>query len=426
MKSASISLLSFLLLAKGGCSASWDYDDMVWQKLSDKWSMCGAQDESPIDVNTLTATRDSSVCVARFDWDINLKHDTFKVVNNGHTIALKPAESVDTSDPTFSYSAGSTFKDSKGTVYKTVASNEETIAKMPNYFLPEGSEHDTFCLDSMHFHWGLDDESGSEHTVNGYQFPLELHFVHYSCNHDSLGTMLGNFGTEKDVLDGILDGEDTHQLAVVGLFFDVVEDKTNPAFDALFDDALFSDIQYPAKDGDSEHDKVVKGMDLTELIPADIGSAGYYAYEGSLTTPPCTNIVRWHVMNSRSYIGRDQMEKFRDLMMDSNNTVAPNFRDIQNNVNPVYACLDSGDLKRSSSETEETLTAGWIVAIIAIIFVVILGVLAVYQECKVQSLQSRVNNDTEKRDRVMSISNDVAMGSLGYQSKDNSKKVTNA
>merc|ERR1712154_677445 len=317
-------------------------------------------------------------------------------MGNGHTIALKPIDSA----------------------HLALSSNENTIGRFPNYFQPEGSEHDSFCMDSMHFHWGLDDKSGSEHTVNGYQFPLELHFVHYSCGNDNIGSTLGQFGTEKDVLDGILEGVDTHQSGVVGLFFDVVEDQNNPAFDALFDD--LTDF------GDKDTEQVINGLDLTELIPADIGSAGYYAYEGSLTTPPCTNIVRWHVMNSRGYIGRDQMEKFRDLMLDSNNTVAPNFRDIQNNVNPVYAFLDSGDLKRTSSETEETLTAGWIVAIIAIIFVVILGVLAVYQECKVQSLQSRVNNDTEKRDRVMSISNDVAMGSLGYQSKDNSKKVTNA
>merc|ERR1712244_7285 len=162
-------------------------------------------------------------------------------------------------------------------------------------------------------------------------------------------------------------GTDVHRLGVVGIFFDIVENATNPAFDAIFGAELehLDDIQYPGKRDFSE---IIDDLDLTDLIPDDVNTAGYYAYEGSLTTPPCTNIVRWHVMNSRSYIGRDQMEKFRDLMMDSNNTVAPNFRDIQNNVNPVYACLDSGDLKRSSSETEETLTAGWIVAIIAIIF----------------------------------------------------------
>merc|ERR1712244_20549 len=137
-------------------------------------------------------------------------------------------------------------------------------------------------------------------------------------------------------------------------------------FDAIFDAAHYANIKYPA--GSDDASVVIDNLDLSGLIPSDIGTAGYYAYEGSLTTPPCTNIVRWHVMNSRGYIGRDQMEKFRDLMMDSNNTVAPNFRDIQNNVNPVYAFLDSGDLKRTSSETEETLTAGWIVAIIAIIF----------------------------------------------------------
>ena len=30
----------------------------------------------------------------------------------------------------------------------------------------------------FHFHWGPDDNNGSEHTVGGRRFPLEMHVVH--------------------------------------------------------------------------------------------------------------------------------------------------------------------------------------------------------------------------------------------------------
>jgi len=364
------SIAALLLLAKSGFSAKWDYENnqAFWGDVS---SMCSSQDQSPIDVNTLTAIKDPSVCVAAFDWDINLKHDRFKVSNNGHTIALKPIDSA----------------------HLALSSNENTIGRFPNYFQPEGSEHDSFCMDSMHFHWGLDDKSGSEHTVNGYQFPLELHFVHYSCGNDNIGSTLGQFGTEKDVLDGILEGVDTHQLGVVGLFFDVVEDQNNPAFDALFDDLTDFD--------DKDTEQVINGLDLTELIPADIGSAGYYAYEGSLTTPPCTNIVRWHVMNARGYIGKSQMEKFRTLMNNKtgNIQIAPNYRVVQNNVNPLYACTANTNKATSSSSTtkKEELGTDWIVAIIAMATVALLAALSIYQFFRMVQLTNSIESQSNRK-----------------------------
>ena len=35
-----------------------------------------------------------------------------------------------------------------------------------------------YRLWQIHFHWGPDDNSGSEHTIDGQKFPAEVHFVH--------------------------------------------------------------------------------------------------------------------------------------------------------------------------------------------------------------------------------------------------------
>merc|ERR1719516_173770 len=36
----------------------------------------------------------------------------------------------------------------------------------------------TFEFLQLHWHWGSDSSMGSEHTVDGREFPMELHMVH--------------------------------------------------------------------------------------------------------------------------------------------------------------------------------------------------------------------------------------------------------
>ena len=53
----------------------------------------------------------------------------------------------------------------------------------------------TYELLQLHFHWGSDDTQGSEHTVHGKRFPMEMHQVHQSSNLES--------ATNPDVEDGL-------------------------------------------------------------------------------------------------------------------------------------------------------------------------------------------------------------------------------
>jgi carbonic anhydrase len=45
----------------------------------------------------------------------------------------------------------------------------------------------------------------------------------------------------------------------------------------------------------------------------------YYRFSGSLTTPPCTEGVRWFVMKSAVASSDDQIAKFRSILHDANN-----------------------------------------------------------------------------------------------------------
>jgi carbonic anhydrase len=42
-----------------------------------------------------------------------------------------------------------------------------------------------YIFAQIHFHWGEDNLSGSEHTLNDKHFPLEVHLVHYDSKYKS-------------------------------------------------------------------------------------------------------------------------------------------------------------------------------------------------------------------------------------------------
>ena len=73
-----------------------------------------------------------------------------------------------------------TITDEVGREYTTLTTRANSIGRLQNNFLPEDSPHSEFCLHSFHFHWGLHDLEGSEHLVDDFAWPLEVHFVHYS------------------------------------------------------------------------------------------------------------------------------------------------------------------------------------------------------------------------------------------------------
>lgn len=62
-----------------------------------------------------------------------------------------------------------------------------------------------YKLHSIHFHWGTDNNVGSEHTVNGKAYPMEMHVVH--TKNDL------SFEEAKNSPNG---------LAVIGYFIDVI------------------------------------------------------------------------------------------------------------------------------------------------------------------------------------------------------------
>lgn len=110
----------------------------------------------------------------------------------------------------------------------------------------------------------------SENFLDGEQYPLEMHFVHQAA-------------------DG--------SRAVVGVFYDL-----GPA------DAQLQKIinAIPAEEG-GQHP--VAALNLRSLIP---GGASY-RFSGSLTTPPCSEGIAWHVMGRARTASIAQLAAFDAL-----------------------------------------------------------------------------------------------------------------
>ena len=214
---------------------------------------------------------------------------------------------------------------------------------------------------------------------------------------------MAQYQSEEDVLEGIAAGEDTHELAVIGIFFEIT-DYDNPLFDAILNEDTLDHIQYPSDVAGFQSEEIVTGVYLQDIIPEEVFTDGYFAYEGSLTTPPCTDIVRWHVMNAKSYIGKAQIARFRDLMYTSNHTVAPNFREIQHNINDVYACFEEEiepDIVTAAEKTQRVIM--WVYAVFIVGLMIGMGIVC-HRRSKREANSLLTEDPMSKRDRLVSKS----------------------
>jgi carbonic anhydrase len=135
---------------------------------------------------------------------------------------------------------------------------------------------------------------GSYIVANGERYELEQFTFHHP-GEEAVGGKL----TVMDVQ--LLHRSAQGKLAVVAVRMAEDRNRDNTVLAALWP-------HLPQKAGASE--TVTEMVNLRGLLPA---SRGYWSYAGSLTTPPCTEGVRWFVMEDEIGVGRDQARFFTDL-----------------------------------------------------------------------------------------------------------------
>jgi carbonic anhydrase len=168
---------------------------------------------------------------------------------------------------------------------------------------------DPYILAQVHFHWAEDITLGSEHTVNGFHYPVEFHLVHYSSK----------YGSYAEAAAAV---NDSTSLAVIGIFL-VPDGSSHEIETRVITDSI------PLKDEEQQtkNQKVNEPLDLTSFLPQS--GQTFYRYFGSLTTPKCTENVIWTVFAEPLKIPQRMYKKFQSIQYADSTLVVRNFRTVQ-------------------------------------------------------------------------------------------------
>uniref|UniRef100_A0A3P9IQB4 Carbonic anhydrase n=1 Tax=Oryzias latipes TaxID=8090 RepID=A0A3P9IQB4_ORYLA len=141
------------------------------------------------------------------------------------------------------------------------------FALPPSVRLTGGALPGYYRAAQFHFHWGGKGRPGSEHTIDGERFPMELHIVHIKEPYSSLA-------------------EAQHDMAVcvsLELFF----------------------FYFSLSPGSTT---VIPNFRLSDIIPPASDLHHYYRYVGSMTTPGCEHAVAWTVFHRTLSISSRQLD----------------------------------------------------------------------------------------------------------------------
>ncbi len=127
------------------------------------------------------------------------------------------------------------------------------------------SEGRKFELKQFHFH------TPSEHAIDGERTAMEAHFVH---------------------------SDEKGELLVLGVL--MTAGARNKAFASIIAAA-------PREEGKAE----LKGsVDAATLLPK---KRKFFRYEGSLTTPPCSEVAHWNVFSTPAEVASADIDAFKEL-----------------------------------------------------------------------------------------------------------------
>uniref|UniRef100_A0A3Q4ADA4 Carbonic anhydrase n=1 Tax=Mola mola TaxID=94237 RepID=A0A3Q4ADA4_MOLML len=205
-----------------------------WGDLSG--SFCGENRQSPIDIVTSHVETDHNLGNFTFV-NFNSRSAIKSITNNRHTVKFKLAE------------------------------NEVEVSG--------GGLSATYSTIQFHFHWGdTEHHPGSEHTVDGLRYPMEMHIV----------SLKKGLSVSQAI-------EDSSGIAVLGFFLNAIEDG-----DMLGPwGKLVSYLTNATINSSFSIDDLIGNVDLTK----------FYRYMGSLTTPSCNEAVVWTVFQQPINISKN-------------------------------------------------------------------------------------------------------------------------
>ncbi|XP_050985460.1 carbonic anhydrase 4b [Labeo rohita] len=231
-----------------------------WESVA---SACGRSKQSPINIVTKQVVFDSRLTPVQFTGYQETVNTV--ITNNGHTVQVKLPDKATISGANL------------GANYKA---------------------------QQLHLHWGKNGGPGSEHTIDGEKYPMELHIVHIKEKYNSVEEAVG----------------DPSGVAVLGFFYEESTNANNK-YDGIINS--LKNITHPGTN------VTLPAVSLDMLILPHTELERYFRYQGSLTTPGCSEAVVWTVFEKPIPLSKQQLSAFSNLTFSDGTPMVNTFRPVQ-------------------------------------------------------------------------------------------------
>uniref|UniRef100_A0A674MUL5 Carbonic anhydrase n=1 Tax=Takifugu rubripes TaxID=31033 RepID=A0A674MUL5_TAKRU len=261
-------------------------NDTLWHTIAPKY--CNGSRQSPIDITSANA-------------EANENLTAFTFYNYNSTTAFK------------------SFSNTGNTVKVSFDSGVKVSG---------GDLSETYDSLQFHLHWGNGSSvPGSEHTVDGKQYPMELHIVNLKSSYNGNTTL------------GIADSEG---LAALGFFIEAM-DGSETGSPASWK-TLTSYLKNITNAGTSVN--MASGLTLDALLEG-VDRTKYYCYLGSLTTPTCNEAVVWTVFKDSIKVSKDLIDLFSTSVYFKTRTNS----ELMTNI---YRSVQGNELRVTTQATQTT------------------------------------------------------------------------